>query len=144
MNMDIENDNIANNVFVEHISPADFDKTVDRLLKEIENKSWKLLHMYDLQETMVKNGKTILPAKVFSLCNVGLAYKILELDSERMVSSIIPCRVSVYEKQDGKTYISMMTSSIISSNFGGVSGQVITDATNEVEEIIKISIKENQ
>jgi uncharacterized protein (DUF302 family) len=106
-----------NSIFIENVSPTDFNTTVDRLVKEIEDKSWNISYIYDLQKTMEKNGKMVLPVKVFSLCRPNHSSKILEKDSERIISSMMPCRVSVYEKYDGKTYISRINSLIIASSF---------------------------
>lgn len=133
----MKNNNMMDNFFIEDISPTDFDTTVERLSKEIENKSWKISNVYDLQKTMEKHGKNVLPVKVFSLCHPKHSSKILEKDSERIVSSMMPCRVSVYEKHDGKTYISRMNSLIVASAFGGIIEQVMTESAKEVEEIIE-------
>lgn len=132
-----EKNNRVNDTFIENISPTDFTSTINRLSKEIENKSWRISNIYDLQETMNKYGKDVLPVKVFSLCHPNHSSRILEKDSERIISSMMPCRVSVYEKHDGKTYISRMNSLIMASGFGGIIEQVMTDSANEVEEIIE-------
>ena len=71
------------------------------------------------------------------MCHPNHSSRILEKDAERIVSSMMPCRVSVYEKKDGKTYISRMNSSIVAAGFGGIIEQVMTDSANEVEEIIE-------
>jgi uncharacterized protein (DUF302 family) len=120
--------NEMSEMFFENVSPVDFNSTVDRLIDEIEKKSWKISNVYDLQKTMENYGKEVLPVKVFSLCHPYHSSRILEKDDERIVSSMMPCRVSIYEKKDGKTYISRMNSSI---------EQVMTDSANEVEEIIE-------
>lgn len=136
-----EKDNMMNDFFIENVSPTDFDTTVDRLSKEIENKSWKISNIYDLQKTIENHGKIVLPVKIFSLCHPKHSGKILEKDSERIVSSMMPCRVSVYEKDDGKTYISRMNSLIVASSFGGIIEQVMTDSAKEVEEIIEKTLQ---
>ena len=139
--MQEEKNNMMNDIFIENVSPTDFQSTVDRLSKEIESKSWKISNIYDLQKTMEKNGKIVLPIKVFSLCHPNHSSKILEKDSERIISSMMPCRVSVYEKYDGKTYISRMNSFIISSSFGGLIEEVMTDSAKEVEGIIERTLR---
>jgi len=126
-----------NKVFLETLSPFDFRSTVELLSKEIENKSWKISNVYDLQKTLNQHGKDVLPVKVFSLCHPNHSSRILEKDSERIISSMMPCRVSIYEKADGKTYISRMNSSMIAAGFGGIAEQVMTESANEVEEIIE-------
>ncbi|HRW85168.1 MAG TPA: DUF302 domain-containing protein [Bacteroidales bacterium] len=135
------NNNLMNSTFIENQSPADFNSTVDRLTKEIEKKSWKLSHIYDLQKTLDNFGKIVLPVKIFSICNPDHSGRILEKDTERIVSSMMPCRVSVYEKHDGKTYISRMNSFIVASGFGGIIEQVMTDSAKEVEDIIEKTLQ---
>jgi len=132
-----ERSNLLNDAFIENLSPIDFNSTVDKLSIEIEKKSWKISNVYDLQKTMDNFGKDVLPIKVFSLCHPNHSSRILEKDSERIISSMMPCRVSVYEKHDGKTYISRMNSLFFTSGFGGIIEQVMTDSANEVEEIIE-------
>lgn len=133
-----EEKNITNNdMFIENLSPMDFNTTVEKLLKEIEEKSWGISHIYDLQKTLAENGKKVLPVKVLSLCHPHHSGRILEKDFERIVSSIMPCRLSVYEKSDGKTYVSRMNSFIVASSFGGIVQEVMTESANHVEEIIE-------
>ena len=129
--------NLMNKMFLETLSPFDFRSTVELLSKEIENKSWKISNVYDLQKTLNQHGKDVLPVKVFSLCHPNHSSRILEKDSERIISSMMPCRVSIYEKADGKTYISRMNSSMIAAGFGGIAEEVMTESANEVEEIIE-------
>lgn len=71
-----------NDTFIENLSPIDFNSTVDKLSKEIEKKSWKISNVYDLQKTMDKFGKDVLPVKVFSLCHPNHSSRILEKDFE--------------------------------------------------------------
>ena len=129
--------NLMTKMFLETLSPFDFGSTVELLSKEIENKSWKISNVYDLQKTLNQHGKDVLPVKVFSLCHPNHSSRILEKDSERIISSMMPCRVSIYEKADGKTYISRMNSSMIAAGFGGIAEEVMTESANEVEEIIE-------
>lgn len=124
------------NLFLETQSINDFDTTVQKLSKEIERKSWAISNIYDLKATMEKHGKTVLPINVFSLCHPKFSSEILKKDYERIISSLMPCRVSVYEKSDGKTYISRMDTSKIAHSFGDVIEKVMTESFNEVEDII--------
>jgi uncharacterized protein (DUF302 family) len=135
--------NLKNKMFLETLSPFDFPSTVEKLSIEIENKSWKVSNVYDLQKTLNQHGKDVLPVKVFSLCHPNHSSRILEKDSERIISSMMPCRVSIYEKADGKTYISRMNSSMIAAGFGGIAEQVMTESASEVEEIIEHILQED-
>ncbi len=131
---------IMGNMFIESQSPYDFSTTVEKFTKEIESKFWKIANIYDLQKTLENLGKVVLPVKVFSLCHPNQSGKILEKDSARILSSMMPCRVSVYEKNDGKTYISRMNSNIIAKGFSGIIEEVMTSSATEVEKIIESCI----
>jgi uncharacterized protein (DUF302 family) len=127
---------IENNAFIENVSPKNFETTMNFLIEGINKNSWKISNVYDLQKTMEKNGKKVLPINVISLCQPEHSGRILESDSDRIISSMMPCRISVYEKENGKTYISRMNSTIMASNLGGVAEKVIKNSAEEVEEII--------
>jgi uncharacterized protein (DUF302 family) len=124
------------NIFLENESKYDFVETVEKLKFEIEKKTWKLTATHDLQQTLKNFGKEVLPVQVFAICHPKHSGKILEKDDERIVSSMMPCRISVYKKSNGKTYLSRVNTSAMAKNFGGLIEQVMTDSSNEVEEII--------
>jgi uncharacterized protein (DUF302 family) len=124
------------NMFIESESKYDFDETVAKLTVEVEKKTWKLTATHDLQQTMKTFGKDVLPVKVFAVCHPKHSSKILEKDNERIVSCMMPCRVSVYKKSDGKTYISRINPAPMAKAFGGIVEQVMTESANEIEEMI--------
>jgi len=104
--------------FLESESKYNFTETVEKLTAEIEKNTWKLSVVHDLQETLKKNGSEVLPIKVFALCHPKYSSKILSRDEERIVSTLMPCRISVYEKSNGKTYISRMNTGVLAKTFG--------------------------
>jgi uncharacterized protein (DUF302 family) len=124
-------------VMIESRSKYDFDKTVDLLSQSIVEKGWKVTTIHDLQETMKKNSKEVLPVKVIELCNPGHAYQILSKDTQRDVTPMLPCRVSVYEKADGKTYVSRMNAPAFAGMIGGDAANTMVQAFNETEEMLK-------
>jgi uncharacterized protein (DUF302 family) len=121
---------------IESQSKYGFGATVDTLSKVAVNNGWKVTIVHDLQETMKKNGKEVLPVKVMEICNPGLAYQILSKDDLRDVSPMLPCRISVYEKSDGKTYVSRMNAPAFAEMIGGEAAKTITEAFRIVEEFI--------
>lgn len=123
-------------MFLENESKYNFTETVEKLDEEIEKNGWKVTIIHDLQKTLKKYDTEVLPIKVFALCHPKHASKILIKDDERITSSLMPCRISVYEKSNGKTYISRMNSGIMSKSIGGIAEEVMSDASNEVEEIL--------
>lgn len=124
------------NMFLENESKYNFAETVEKLTAEIEKKTWKVSAVHDLQETLKKNGTEILPIKVFALCHPAHSSKILLKDNERIVSSLMPCRVSVYEKSNGKTYVSRMNTGILAKSIGGVVEEVMFASSKDVEEML--------
>jgi len=101
-------------------------------------KGWKVVTVHDMQATMKKNGKDVKSIKVYELCHPEHAYKVLSQDAERIVSSLMPCRVSIYEKSNGKTYVSWMNTGLLGSLMKGVVPEVMKDASRESEEIISV------
>ncbi len=128
-------------VMIENESRYGFAETVELLSKTIVEQGWKVTMTHDLQETMKKNGKEVLPVKVIELCNPGHAFNILSKDEYRDVSPMLPCRVSVYEKADGKTYISRMNAPAFAGMIGGEAAETIVRAYNEAEEMLKVVLK---
>jgi uncharacterized protein (DUF302 family) len=123
-------------MFYENQSRYGFDETVERIKVEVEKRTWKVTATHDLQQTMKTFGKEVLPVKVLAVCHPKHSSKILELDNERIVSCMMPCRISVYEKSDGKTYVSRINPGPMAKAFGGTVEQVMTESANEIEEII--------
>lgn len=122
----------------EAVSKYDFEQSVSTFEKAVSDKGWKVPAVHDLQETMTKNGYQVNKVKVFEICQPDHAYKILQLDHERIVSNMMPCRVSIYEKSDGKTYVSWMNSSMMGNMMGGIIAEVMEDATKESEAMISL------
>jgi uncharacterized protein (DUF302 family) len=101
-------------------------------------KGWKIATIHDLQATMKKFDKDVKSVKVYELCHPEHAYKILSQDAERIVSSLMPCRISIYEKSDGKVYVSWMNTGLMGSVMEGVVPEVMSDASRESKEIIDV------
>lgn len=124
-------------MFFENRSRYNFDETLKQLTELVVENEWKVIHVHDLQETMRKNGKEVLPVKVVEICKPDYAYRLLSDDSLRIYSNMMPCRVSVYMKTDGITYISRMNSAMFASQIGGVMLEVMGKAFDDVEHMIK-------
>jgi uncharacterized protein (DUF302 family) len=124
-------------VMIESESRFSFSETVDILSKTIADNGWKVTITHDLQETLKKNGKEVLPVKVIELCNPGLAFQILSNDNIRSVSAMLPCRISVYEKADGKTYVSRMNAPAFAEMIGKEAAPTIVQAFTMAEEFVK-------
>lgn len=112
-----------------------FDQTVEKLSAIITESGWKVTYTHDLQETMKKNGKDVLPAKIIELCNPNFAYQILSRDDLKETSNLLPCRIAVYEKADGKAYLSRMNA-VEFAPLIGEAGKTVIDAFNQAEKFV--------
>ncbi len=124
-------------MFIEFESKYNFTETNEKLSESILQNSWKIPAVHDLQEILKKNGKEVLPIKTIELCNPNYAFEVLKLDDERNISSLLPCRISVYEKLNGKTYISQMNAAFFAKQIGGKVEFVISHAFGDIEKIIE-------
>ena len=124
-------------MFIEFESKFGFAETVEKLSETILEKDWKMPAIHDLQETLKKSGKDVLPVKIIELCSPKYSFQLLEKDNLRNVSSLMPCRISVYEKSNGKNYISLMNANLFANQIGGLVEIVISQAYSEIEKIIE-------
>jgi uncharacterized protein (DUF302 family) len=128
-------------MLIESKSPYDFETTVGKFQQAIAKQGWKVPAVHDLQATMHNFGKTVGPVKVFELCHPDHAEKILRESEERIVSSMMPCRVAIYEKADGQVYLSRMNSKLMADAMGGIVQKVMADAFSENEQMIEATIR---
>ena len=89
-------------MMLEDVSPYNFEETVAKFEESVKAHGWKIPTVHDLQKTMKKHGKDVRSVKVIELCHPDHAGRILAESEERIVSSLMPCRVAFYEKEDGK------------------------------------------
>jgi uncharacterized protein (DUF302 family) len=129
--------NTDDKMLLESISRFDFQSTLEKLNAAVADSGWKTPAVHDLQNTIKNFGKEILPIKVLEICHPKHSSRLLELDNERLVSTFMPCRISVYEKSDGKVYVSRINAALLSKSFGGIIEEVMTLANKEMEEMIK-------
>jgi len=126
---------------LESMSNYSFPKTIELLSETILAKGWKIIVTHDMQETLRKNGINVLPVTVIELCHPQLASRLLKPDDQRFASMLMPCRISIYEKSDGKTYLSRMNPLEFSKQMGGVIAEVIPETFQKTEEILKSVIE---
>jgi uncharacterized protein (DUF302 family) len=124
-------------MMLEDTSRYDFNTTIEKLTAAITDSGWKIPATHDLQNTIKNFGKDILPVRILEICHPKHSSRLLELDNERIVSTFMPCRISVYEKSDGKVYISRINASMLAKSFGGIVEEVMTASNDEMEEMIK-------
>ena len=127
-----------NNLIIEQKSKYPFTETVERLTTEAKERSWNIPVIHDLQKSLLKVGKEIKPVTVIEICKPDYSGKLLELNYERIISVFMPCRISVYEKNDGKTYIALLNGEALAGNQPQIIAEVMKAASDEIFEIVGI------
>ena len=122
---------------IEQGSRFDMDKTVETILQTAIRKGWSNPATHDLQQSLAKSGKHVKPVKVIEICKPEYSGKMLELNDERIISVMMPCRISIYEKNDGKTYVSILNSGLMTQGVTESVANAIQGVFNESMEIIK-------
>ena len=131
----------TNQLILEKVSPFDFEKTVELLTAEAERRNWMIPAVHDLQQSLAKSGKTVRSVKVIEVCKPEYSGKMLEKNHERIISVLMPCRISVYLKEDDKTYIALLNGAGIASALPENIRSVMVAATDEMIEIVGSVIK---
>jgi uncharacterized protein (DUF302 family) len=104
----------------EYESPFNTDKTVETIAENAKANGWVVPGISKLHKSIKKHGGYDLrPVYLVNLCNAKHAYNILKNDEHKIISTMMPCTISVYEKADGKTYIGTMNAALLGKMFGG-------------------------
>ena len=123
-------------MLVENECRYDFNEAVALLDRSVVEQGWTIPAIHDLQKSMKKFGKDVNRVHVFAICNPDHAEKILKGNDERIISTMMPCRISVYEKDNGKVYISRMNSKIMSLGMSKNIRKVMREAYGDTERIL--------
>ena len=125
-------------IFVEYVSPFDVETTFEKLTAASVKKEWMKYDVHNLQQSLAKSGKEMRPMQVIEICKPDYSGYMLEKDNERFASIIMmPCRISVYEKEDGKTYVSLLNMSAMVTGLLPSTNEVLRDASQETFDIVK-------
>lgn len=110
----------------ESLSPYGLEETVDRVQKNAVEAGWVVSGIVRLEASIAKHGAPAVPRTwLINLCQANHASRILSDDSDRVVSVMMPCTISVYEKSDGRTYIGSMNAALLGRMFGGTVAEVM-------------------
>lgn len=113
-------------MILEKISPFGHEETVKKITDATTAGGWVVSGVKQLDKSILKNGgPKVLPVTLVEICNAEHAGKILLDDSSRWASVMMPCTISVYDKNDGKTYVGFMNAQLIGVMFGGLVGEVM-------------------
>lgn len=126
-----------NHLIIEQVSPFSVESTVAKLTEAAIQKGWQNPATHNLQQSLAKAGKTVRPVQVIEICKPEYSGKMLEKNHERIVSVMMPCRISVYEKEDGKTYVALLNMEAMSAEMPSTVIDAIRGASEESIEIVR-------
>lgn len=127
----------TNLFIVEQVSPFDVPTTVKKILEAAQKKEWQNPANHNLQESLAKSGKKVRPVQVVEICKPDFSGEMLSRNHERIVSILMPCRISVYEKDDGRTYVALLDTSSMTTGLPDTVVVAMTNASNESFEIVE-------
>ncbi|HEX8987730.1 MAG TPA: DUF302 domain-containing protein [Rhodocyclaceae bacterium] len=125
-------------MFKEMPSPYGVEETAARIQQNIQaaGNNWELVGLRNPGKAVEKDGGNTLPVLMVEACSTRYSGPILKNDSLRMLSILMPCKISVYKKSDGKVYIGMMNARLIGSLFGTDVGELMAQVAADQERFV--------
>lgn len=125
-------------MFEERESPFTVEETVARIQQNIEaaGNGWALLGLrYPARPVEAEGGK-VLPVMLIEACSTKYSGPILKDDSVRFLSLLMPCKIGVYKKSNGKVYIGIMNAGLIGKLFGPLVGETMAGVVRDQESFL--------
>jgi uncharacterized protein (DUF302 family) len=126
----------SNQLIIEKVSPFNVPVTVEKLIEAAHQKGWQNPAVHNLQESLAKSGKIVRPVQVVEICKPEYSGRMLEQNDERIVSILMPYRISVYEKEDGKSYVALVNMTAMTAGLSDHTIAAILGASDESFEIV--------
>ena len=128
-------------MLIENESPLGFDETLAKLEENAKYMGWKVPKKWKInfQNNLKKvTGVDIGKNQVLKMCEPEAAAKILVHDQYKLLTTMMPCTISVYEKSNGKTYISIMNMEMLGMIYGGVIAEIAAELAPQMMDMIKL------
>lgn len=121
-----------------------FDETVAAVEKAVTaQQGWKVSKVFDIQKNIIDAGhQDMTRVKIVTLCNPHYANRILSDDKDKVVTTMMPLGIGVYETKDGSIYMSEMNVGLMGMMFGGTIAEVMGDASTDIAKMIA-AVSEN-
>jgi len=127
-------------LFKEVHSSFGFEKTVSLITDRLnQQKGWHVTNVINQEQVLLDNGGSeVGKVKIIKFCNAKLSSKMLKDDDRKYMSVKMPLSISVYEKSDGKTYITIMNMKILGLLFGDVVDGITTELAPQMEKMVTL------
>lgn len=102
-------------VVTENITRAPFGATLAALKAQLKDDGWTLLAEIDLGERIARRGPPLPGGLVIlELTSGGSTIPLLRDEATRYIAGLMPCSVSVYALDDGRSVVSRMNTAALS------------------------------
>ncbi|GAB6039912.1 DUF302 domain-containing protein [Endothiovibrio diazotrophicus] len=108
-------------MFNEYESPFGVEETAARIQANIQGLSgngWSLSGLRNPAAAVAASGSNVLPVLLVEACSTKYSGPLLKNDASRIFSILMPCTITVYKKDDGKTYVGTMNAGLMGKLFG--------------------------
>jgi uncharacterized protein (DUF302 family) len=126
-------------MFTERESPFDMEETVARIQQNVQEtgNGWELSGLRNPARAIQRDGGNALPVMMVEACSTKYSKPILNDDSVRFLSILMPCKISVYKKNDGKVYVGTMNAGLMGKMFGPLVGEVMGEVAKDQKNFVK-------
>lgn len=127
-------------MFNERISPFGVEETVARIQQNIQatGKGWALAGLRNPTAAVKADGGNALPVLMVEACSTKYSGPILNEDSVKYLSILMPCKISVYKKNDGKVYIGTMNAGLMGKMFGPLVGEIMSQVAEDQQRFLEM------
>jgi uncharacterized protein (DUF302 family) len=125
-------------MFDERVSPFTMEETAARIQQNIlaAGNGWGLMGLRYPVRPIEAEGGNALPVILIEACSTKYSAPILKDDSVRFLSLLMPCKIAVYKKSDGKVYIGIMNAGLIGKLFGSMFGDTMANVVTDQESFL--------
>lgn len=104
-------------------SPYGVEETAARIQAnimkpEMKANGWSLSGLRDPSKAIAADGGNVMPVLLVEACSSKYSGPLLKQDTSRIFSILMPCTITVFKKDDGKTYIGTMNAGLMGKMFG--------------------------
>jgi len=119
----------------EYPSPYGLEETAARIQANIKEAGWSLSGLRSPSNTIRKMGATVPNVLLVEACNPDYSKPILKDDDTRILSILMPCTITVYEKGD-KVYIGLMNAGLMGQLFGPMVADIMGKVSADQQKFI--------
>lgn len=122
-------------------SNKSFAATVESFKAEVKAAGWSILNYHNMAGILSEKGFTLHPVLIFDVCSGRYSARILAKDEYRMISALMPCRVSIYQTSDSKVFIARMNVQAFAPMMPKEVAEIMQASSREIEAIIAKVVK---